>query len=97
MDLDKLQHIYDRHASDFGLSGNKNPQQLRKLQDAIHSHRIDPDTRLVQGQYRGRDAGLYFNSRTEIVVVVDGENNLVAGFKASAAQVGYILAIGRLN
>jgi len=97
MDLDKLQHIYDRHAGDFGLSGNKNPHQLRKLAEAIDSHLIDPDTRLVRGQYRGCDAGLYFNSRTQIVVVADGENNLVAGFKASAAQVGYILAIGRLN
>ena len=27
----KLAHIYDRHAGDFGLSGNKNTQQLQKL------------------------------------------------------------------
>jgi Colicin D len=95
--MDKLQHIYDKHAGDFGLSGNKNPEQLRKLKEAIDSHLVDPDTRLVQGQYRGIDAGLYFNLRTEIVVVVDSDNNVVAGFKASQAQADYILAIRRLN
>jgi len=96
-ELDKLQHIYDKHAGDFGLSGKKNPEQLRKLKDCIDSHLLDPDTKLVRGQYRGGDAGLYFNLRTEIVVVLDDDNNLIAGFKASKAQAGYILAIGRLN
>jgi RHS repeat-associated protein len=95
--LDKLQHIYDLHAGDFGLSGNKNSEQLQKLDDAIQSHMTDPDTKLVQGQYRGQDANLYYNSRTQNVVVTDKSNNVVAGFKASQAQAGYINSTGRLN
>jgi hypothetical protein len=94
---DKLQHIYDKHAGDFGLSGNKNPEQLQKLNDAIDSHMSDPDTKLVQGQYRGQDANLYYNSRTQNVVVTDKSNNVIAGFKTSPAQAGYINSTGRLN
>lgn len=95
--IDKLQHIYDKHAGDFGLSGNKNPEQLQKLDDAIQAHVNDPDTKLVQGQYRGQDANLYYNSRTGNVVVTDKSNNLMAGFKASAKQAEYINTTGRLN
>lgn len=94
---DKLQHIYDRHAGDFGLSGNKNPEQLQKLDDAIAAHVNDPDTRRIPGQYRGQDADIYLNSRTNNVVVTDKSGNVVAGFKASPAQVGYINSTGRLN
>jgi RHS repeat-associated protein len=93
----KLQHVYDRHAEDFGVTGNKNPEQLQKFQQAIDEHVTDPDTRLVQGQYRGQDANIYVNSRTNNVVVTDKANNLVTGFKASQAQLGYINSTGRLN
>jgi RHS repeat-associated protein len=95
--LDKLQHIYDKHAGDFGLTGNKSPEQLQKLDTAIQAHTTDPDTKLVQGQYRGQDANLYYNSRTQNVVVTDKSNNVVATFKASPAQTGYINSTGRLN
>ncbi|HEY0758628.1 MAG TPA: colicin D domain-containing protein [Acidisarcina sp.] len=95
--MDKLQHIYDKHAGDFGLFENKNLEQLHKLKEAIDAHLVDPETVLVRGQYRGSDAGLYFNLRTEIVVVLDDNNNVMAGFRASETQAGYILARGRLN
>jgi len=95
--MDKLQHIYDKHAGDFGLSGNKNPGQLQKLDDALASHVNDPDTKQIAGQYRGQDANLYYNSRTQNVVVTDKSNNVVAAFKASPAQAGYITSTGRLN
>jgi hypothetical protein len=95
--MDKLQHIYDRHASDFGLTGKKNQQQLQRLKEAIDQHLVDPDTRMIRGHYRGIDAGLYLNLRTQIVIVLDAGDNLVAGFKASEAQAGYILTNGRLN
>jgi Colicin D len=77
--------------------GNKNSEQLQKLDDAIQGHMTDPDTKLVQGQYRGQDANLYYNSRTQNVVVTDKSNNVIAGFKASQAQAGYINSTGRLN
>jgi len=94
---DKLQHIYDKHAGDFGLSGNKNSEQLQNLSQALDDHIKDPDTVMKPGQYRGQDADIYLNSRTNNVVVTDKSGNVIAGFKASPAQVGYINSTGRLN
>ena len=95
--MDKLQHIYDKHAEDFGLSGKKNPEQLQKLRSAIEAHLTDADTNEVRGWYRGQDARLFYNSRTHNVVVTDARNNLIAGFKVSQVQAAYIQSTGRLN
>jgi hypothetical protein len=92
---DKLQHIYDLHAADFGLSEGKNQKQLQMLADAIESHMSDTDT--VSGKYRGQDAKLYFSSRTSLVIVTGSDGGVLAGFKASPAQAGHIQRTGRLN
>lgn len=94
---DKLQHIYDKHAEDFGLSGNKNAEQLAKLDDAIQDHIADPDTYLVKGSYRGQDADIYVNSATQNTVVTDKSGNVIAGFKLSPAQMNHVNTTGRLN
>jgi hypothetical protein len=95
--MDKLQHIYDKHAADFGVSGKKTPEQLTKLWEAIRSHLVDKDTRVIEGHYRGNFARLHYNSRTANVVVMDMTDHLVAAFKVSPAQAGYINSTGRLN
>jgi hypothetical protein len=93
----KLDHIYDKHAEDFGLSGPKNKDQLSKLQDALDQHVADPDTTLVKGKYRGADANIYVNSRTNNAVITDPANNVVAGFKLSPQQMNYVRTSGNLN
>ena len=94
---EKLQHIYDLHAEDFGLLGNKNPEQLRKLYTALESHLNDGDTELRSGKYRGEDALLYYNPASRNVIVTDKSNSVVAGFRVSQAQAEYIRTTGRLN
>ena len=47
--MDKLQHIYDKHAADFGLTGKKNPEQLQKLWEEIHRHLQNESTSEVRG------------------------------------------------
>lgn len=47
--MDKLQHIYDKHAADFGLTGKKNPEQLKKLWEEIHRHLQNESTSEVRG------------------------------------------------
>jgi hypothetical protein len=94
---DKLQHIYDLHAADFGLFESKNTKRLQMLADAIESHMSDADTNMVPGKYRGQDAKLYFNSRTNLVIVTSSVGGVLAGFKASPAQTGHIQRTGRLN
>lgn len=93
----KLAHIYDKHSGDFGLMGNKNSEQLDKLEQALQEHVNDPDTKAINGQYRGNDSTIYLNLRTSNVVVTDANGQVTAAFKASPAQVNYINTTGRLN
>jgi RHS repeat-associated protein len=94
---DKLAHIYDKHAQDFGLTGPKNKEQLSALGEALEQHVADPDTALVKGKYRGEDANIYVNSRTNNAVVTDRSNNVIAGFKLSPQQMNYVRTSGTLN
>ena len=55
------------------------------------------ETRLVKGQYRGEEANLYYNLRTQNVVVTDLANNVMAAFKTSPAQARYVNTTARLN
>ena len=93
----KLQHIYDLHGRDFGLLGTKNPQQLSRLRDLIAHHLEALETKKREGYYRGQGAVLFLNADTGIVVISDSANRVVAAFKASSAQIGYIDSKGRLN
>lgn len=95
--FDKLQHIYDLHAADFGLTGDKNLQELKKLGDRIEMHLTDAATQAFQGYYRGDEAKLYYNLHTGNVVITDWAESIVAAFRASPAQAGYIRSTGRLN
>ena len=95
--LNKLAHIYDKHAGDFGLSGPKSKDQLNSLRQALESHVADPNTKLLRGQYRGQDANVYVNSETNNAVITDTGDNVIAGFKLSVQQMDYVNTTGRLN
>ena len=93
----KPQHIYDLHASDFGLTGKKNLQQLQVLRDTLEANLSAGDTRLLKGHYRGEEAYLYYDLRTQNGVVTDLGNNVRAGVKASPAQAQYVITTATLN
>jgi len=63
--FDKLQHIYDKHAPDFGHSGPKNKTQLQALDKELKKEVADSATQHIQGQNRGQLATTMLrNSRT---------------------------------
>ena len=97
IEFDKLQHIDDLHARDFGCVGKKNAGQLKRLEGALSSHVQDAEAMLIRGKYRGQDADLYCNPRSQHVVVAEETGNVIAAFKASVAQAEYIESTGRLN
>jgi hypothetical protein len=94
---DALQHIYDKHAGDFGVSGNKNKGQLDALKESIDDHIGDPNTTKITGEYHGQPAEMYYNSQTKNVVITDRSGNLITGFRLSPDQVGHLTTTGRLN
>ena len=60
---DKLQHIYDKHAKEFGLNGPKNANHLQQLQAALDAHERSAETQRVQGWYRGQPVVLAYSAK----------------------------------
>ena len=94
--FEKLQHIYDKHASDFGLSGPKNREQLAALDQKLKAEVADPTTQHIQGSYRGQQATIHV-TQFQNAIVTDASGNVVAGFKLSAQQLNNVISGGRLN
>jgi RHS repeat-associated protein len=94
--FDKLQHIYDRHASDFGLSGPKNREQLAALDQKLKTEVANPSTQHIQGTYRGQQATIHV-TQFQNAIVTDASGNVVAGFKLSVQQLSHVISSGQLN
>jgi predicted RNA binding protein with dsRBD fold (UPF0201 family) len=75
--FDKLQHIYDKHASDFGLSGPKNKTQLQALDKELKKEVADAATQHIQGQNRGQQATIHV-AKFQNAIVTDANSNVVA-------------------
>ena len=73
-----------KHAPDFGVNtAKKNPNTYAKFEAAIKDHLSDAATK-QKGTYGFvEDSKVFFNSKTNNVVVVDKTNNFVTGFKLS--------------
>jgi filamentous hemagglutinin len=71
-----------KHAADFGVvTTKKNPETVTQYGDAIKSHMSSPTT-IQQGTY-GLVPGskVFFDSKTNNAVVLDGSGRFVTGFK----------------
>jgi len=78
-----------KHADDFGVSGNKNPENKERFKEAIAEHAVDPDTEVIEGEYNRLEGDQsvthIYNSRTgNNVIVNDGE--FLTGFKLNSGQ-----------
>ena len=71
-----------KHASDFGIdSSKKNRETLIQFRDAIEAHLADKDT-VKKGTYR-REKGstVYFNPKTNNVVILKPNGTWISGWK----------------
>ncbi|MFS7162742.1 colicin D domain-containing protein [Serratia proteamaculans] len=78
----QLDKKYLKHARDFGVSDTKkNRETLTEFRDAIDKHLADKGT-IEKGTYLlVKDSKVFFNSRTNNVVVISKDNSFVSGWK----------------
>ncbi len=71
-----------KHASDFGIdTTKKNSSTLKQFETAIQGHLEDAAT-IEKGTYGFiKGSKVFFNPNTNNVVILDGSNNFVTGFK----------------
>jgi hypothetical protein len=86
-----------KHASDFDVSGNYNPANAQKFQDALQAHLSDADTIQLRGTYRGNSARFYYNIQSQNVVVTNPGGSFVSGWRLSPGQQDNLLMRGQLG
>ena len=91
-----LQHMYSKHAGDFGVVSNwdlRSAGEFTKiLQNQVST--VNP----IQGTYRGTQEVLhYFNESTKLDIMTDLSGNLVGGWKLSDEQVKFLQSTGNIQ
>lgn len=85
-----------KHAGDFGITGNYNPSNAIKFQQAMENHLADPATKEIVGTYRGEPVIHYVNPDTGLEVITDRAGNFISSFKLNPAQLTNVLSRGSL-
>ena len=80
-----------KHAIDFGINTTKkNPTTLNQFKDAMIAHLHNSST-IQKGTYGFvKDSKVFFNDKTNNVVVLDKLGNFVTGFKLIPGDKQYI-------
>jgi RHS repeat-associated protein len=88
-----------KHASDFGVTGNYNPANAAKFEEALRASMGDPNSILILGRYRKKPEifQFHYNVLTQNVVVADSAGNFVSGWKLGPAQSTNLLGRGTLG
>ncbi|EEI3605374.1 pyocin [Salmonella enterica] len=86
----QLDKKYLKHASDFGIDDTKkNRETLTKFRDVIEAHLIDKET-IKKGTYLPeKDSEVFFNSKTNNVVILNKDGNFVSGWKLTLGTPQY--------
>lgn len=86
----QLDKKYLKHAKDFGIvDTRKNSETLTKFRDAIITHLEEKET-FKKGTYLlVKDSRVFFNPKTNNVVVMDKDNKFISGWKLDVDSQQY--------
>ncbi len=91
-----LQHMFSRHAKDFGICKAWNKATAVEFEKIIFDHinTVHP----IKGTYRGVQEVLhYFDKNSGLNVMTDKAGSLIGGWKLSEDQIKYLLSTGALK
>lgn len=86
-----------KHAADFEICGNYNSQTAPAFESAIKAHVMNPEVQQIAGSYRGQLVTHYFDSMTNLNVIMDTAGNFVSGWKLNYAQIQAVTTTGELG
>nr|WP_240494316.1 colicin D domain-containing protein [Pantoea sp. 1.19] len=86
-----------KHAVDFNVPGNSNPEGLNAFEQALKDHIDDPLTQQITGKYRwNQDVYHYYNPETNIDVMTKIDGNFISGWKLSETQMSDLIGGGNV-
>ena len=78
----KLKHVVREHGSDFDCTTSYKDDNMKSFVQAIDKHLKDPDTRIIQDNYRGDPVFKYYNPKTNLnVILYQKDGSLVSGWR----------------
>lgn len=85
-----------KHAVDFGIDGNYNPENVKKFETALVDHMklvVEP----IDGSYHGIPVYHYFNEKTGLNVMIKKDNRtFMSGWKLTEGKIDYMKNGGNL-
>lgn len=91
----QLQKKYG-HAKVFGIDETWSPENGARYKEAIERFLDDPDTRPIEGTFRGIPRTIYVNPKTGLAVIVKENGEFESGWKLNPAQLENLLKRGAL-
>lgn len=85
-----------KHAGDFGVDGNYNPDKAGEFKQAIVDHVNSPGTREIVGTYRGNPVTFHVNQNTGLVVLQEPSGSFLSGWKLNNQQLHHVVNDGKL-
>ncbi|PZQ48469.1 MAG: hypothetical protein DI551_01580 [Micavibrio aeruginosavorus] len=79
-----------KHAEIFGIKGNPNKKSLEAYKKAIEQHVKSPNTVVKQGTYHKKPMTHYYNEKTGINVMRDGNGKFKSAWKLTKSQKEHI-------
>ncbi|HVG60308.1 MAG TPA: colicin D domain-containing protein [Hyalangium sp.] len=86
-----------KHAQDFGVTSDYNPENARLFERALLAHVQDEATQIIAGTYRGKPVTHFFNPSSHLNVVRDANGDFETGWRLSPEQERHVLANGSLG
>jgi RHS repeat-associated protein len=88
-----LQHAFSqKHAKDFGITGNWNKANAALLEKALANHMTSSGTIIIKGTYRGNQPVYHFyNPSTGLWSITDLQGNFIAAWRLYPSQVKDLL------
>ena len=85
-----------KHAGDFGVSGNYNPANAQKFNQAIQKHLNSSGTKEISGTYRGNSVTFHTNPNSGLTVIQNPNGGFLSGWKLNPQQLQHVLKDGKL-
>ncbi|PAX52025.1 colicin D domain-containing protein [Brunnivagina elsteri] len=86
-----------KHAADFGLTGDFNPQRIPEWKNALEAHRISSETLEIMGTFRGRQVIHYFDPKTKLNAIYSEDKDFITAWKLSTQQIQQLETTGNLG
>ena len=80
----------------IGVKSNYNKVNAKKFNKAIREHIHAPDTKEIQGTYRGNPVTFQTNPKTGLTVIQEPDGSFLSAWELSPKQLKHVLEDGKL-